>query len=192
MLFCAVLVTNQSAIAEPTNHQSNGWYLGGSLGRSDTLAETTNSFSQNESAGSYGLFGGKNITDWAGFEFFYIQTGDVSNNRQNVTKASFYAHGMTSKFTYRFNSQFSLYGKLGLARLVYEEEYSSGLVSEEDWSNVVGTYGLGALYEISRGVKMRLGYDRFEGTLDDGGFFFRQPDVKAKLGQTSLSLYYQF
>ncbi|MFT5657847.1 MAG: hypothetical protein ACI9KN_001122 [Gammaproteobacteria bacterium] len=67
-------------------------YLGGSLGRSDTSAESTNRFTLNETTGSFGLFGGKNITDWAGFEFFYMQTGDVSNNRQNVAKASFYTH----------------------------------------------------------------------------------------------------
>lgn len=191
-LFFVVLTTAQVSLAESSNPKSNGWYLGGSLGRSDTLAETPNRFSQSESAGSYGIFGGKNITDWVGFEFFFIKTSDVSDDRQNVTKASFYAHGITSKFTYRFNPWFSLYGKLGLARLVYEEEYSSGLYREEDWSNVVGAYGLGTLFELSKSVKLRLEYDQLEGTLEDSGVFFRQPDVKAKLEQISLSVYYQF
>lgn len=121
-----------------------------------------------------------------------MQTGDVSNNRQNIKKASFYAHRIASKFTYRLSPRFSLYGKLGLALLVYEEKYSSGLFSKEDWSNVVGTYGGGTQFNLSRTVKIRPGYDQLKGTLDDGGFLYSEPDVTAKLEQVSISLYYQF
>ncbi|MFT5657846.1 MAG: opacity protein-like surface antigen [Gammaproteobacteria bacterium] len=57
---------------------------------------------------------------------------------------------MASKFTYHVDPRFSLYGKLGLALLVYEEKYSTGFRRDEDWSKVVGTYGFGAQLKLSR------------------------------------------
>lgn len=184
-------------ISNATEQNDIGWYVGGSIGRVITTAETTNVFTQNESAGSLGAYGGYNFNKWFSLEGMLFFTGDVANNRADLDKANFLSLMMTPKFTHRLSPGFSLYAKGGLAFLAYGERYNTYSYprgTRESWGGTGLTYGVGAQFDMSDKIKLRVGYDHIKGTLEYNEIIYvsKPADVEAKLENISIGLHYQF
>ena len=192
VLLLIAFVTSPLVMASTDHGSLNGWYVGTALGHSDTSAVSSGRFSHKESTGSFDIYGGKNITDWVGFEFFYTRTNNLSDSSQNIDKAFFYAHGITSKFSYHISNKFSVFGKLGVALFLYNQQSPDIFANEETWTDLVMSYGVGAQLNLSNRTKLRLAYSQIDGDLDDDSIFFRERDVKASLDQLSLGVHYLF
>ena len=196
--FFIISFLSLSADADVTKVDDYGWYVGGAAAYSSTDAELKNRFSQTDNVASYAVYGGYNFTGWFGLEGVLIQTGDVSDNRDNLVKSDFMALSFTPKFTYRIMPNFSLFAKAGLAWLSYEEEYDNVILferdTEESWSGFASSIGVGGQFDIIHGIKIRVSYNRIIGKIEsnDETYYRRIPDLDAEINQVSLDMHYQF
>jgi len=197
-LFILISLLSLNANADVNRVDDTGWYAGASIAYASSEIELKNKFIQKENAESFGFYGGYNFTGWFGIEGTLIQTGDVSDNRDNLVKADLFGLSFTPKFTYRFTPNFSVFTKLGVAFISYEEEYDNVLIlerdTEETWSGLATNLGIGAQFDIPYGIKIRVSYEVFKGTVgsNDETSYRRIADVDAKVNLTSLSMHYQF
>jgi outer membrane immunogenic protein len=174
VLATALLSISFSAYSQDSSVEDTGWFMGGSLGQFETEFET--GYSEKDS--SFGIYGGYNFNKWFGLEASFgsveheIDGSDVSIGNLSVAP----------KFTVVINDVVSLYAKLGLSVVVLtDDEY------DEDWNGVGTTYGVGAQFGITKNLKLRIGYDLIDVTLENDDY-----EVDTDLTQTALGVHYQF
>ena len=63
------------------------------------------------------------------------------------------------------NNEFSVYGKLGIASNKTKVS-NSAVMGVQDARRTAATYGVGAQYNVTPTVGIRMGYDRYEGKVD--------------------------
>lgn len=171
----ALLSISFSAYSQDSSVEDTGWYLGGSIGQFESEFEAAD----NVKDSGVGIYGGYNFNQWFGLEgsFGSVEHGDYDISIGNLS--------VTPKLTLVINDVVSLYAKAGLSVVaLIDDEY------DEDWGGIGETYGVGAQFSITKGLKFRIGYDLINVTLendDDSDF-----EVDTDLTQTTLGIHYQF
>lgn len=113
----------------------------------------------NNDQSAFGFMAGFIITENATVEVEYNNLGGYDSPTGNVSGRAFSLSGIGSM---RLNSQFSLFGKLGLASTTLDDKAKPGFVGDVSYSNTGLNIGLGAQYNISPFVGVRAGLDSFK------------------------------
>lgn len=174
VLTTALLSISFSAYSQDSSVEDTGWFVGGSLGQFKAEFET----GYNEKDNGLGIYGGYNFNKWFGLEgsFGSVEYGDADFSIGNLSVAP--------KLTLVINDVVSLYAKVGLSTVaLIDDEY------DEDWSGVGATYGVGAQFGITKGLKLRIGYDLIDVTLENDDYDL---EADTDLTQTTLGVHYQF
>lgn len=134
---------------------AEGMYVGVKLGQANyDFGKITN----NDQA-AFGFLAGFNITNNATVEVEYNNLGGYDHSLGIVSGRAFSLSGIGS---IQLNSQFSLFGKLGLASTTLNDRAKPGVVGDLSYSNTGLNFGLGAQYNISPFVGVRAGLDSFK------------------------------
>lgn len=196
----AIVLTFFVSLCAQADDTTN-WYIGGALGSASTKADNS-TFSQSESTGMLSAYVGYEVTEFFGIEAAAINTGDVADDRSGLEDASFFALTLTPKFNFPVSNEVSLYAKAGISLLSYYEKYNAPIVGVRNdeifWIDIVPTAGIGAQYDISEMLAIRLSYDYISGDLNDyddkndsGGSNTVQ-NINAELSIFTLGLQYKF
>jgi hypothetical protein len=118
------------------------------------------------------LFGGVEFDKTWGLEAGYTRFGSASANYNiGSTTGSVNSKGhalyLAGKATMPINEQFSLYGKLGVAR-TKNEVHSTTVAYNYDDSKTEGYGALGAQYNLSKEVALSLELERYGKNKDNG------------------------
>jgi len=175
VLATSLLSISFSAFSQDSSVEDTGWFVGGSLGQFETEFEGGDSVKDNGS----GIYGGYNFNKWFGLEGSF---GSVEHGDYDISIGSL---SVAPKLTLVINDVVSLYAKVGLSVVaLIDDEY------DEDWSGIGQTYGVGAQFGITKGLKLRIGYDLIDVTLENDDY--DDLEVDADLTQTTLGVHYQF
>ncbi|WP_299494098.1 porin family protein [uncultured Shewanella sp.] len=165
-----------------------GFYVGGDIGSTELSVD---SGASDESAYSFGVYGGYHFNDWFGVEAHLFGTGDYSDYSELESHAS--AFSIAPKLTLAFNDIFSAYVKAGLAYIVISNEVDGyyGTYSN-DLSGVGYVIGAGVNAAVSDNLVLRLAYEKTSGDLEFDHDTYYYDDIGTDLSQFSLGLHYQF
>lgn len=161
-LLLQTLVAAASAVSITTFAQG---YIGGSFGQSDFKDECTGLSSCDTKDTGFKFFGGYMFNKNFGVEGMYADLGKASGSLAGVTAAT----EATSFGVYGVGvvpiEQFSLFGKVGLARTEIEASGSGFGVSVNLGSETktAVAWGLGAGYEFTKNLGIRGEWERFRG-----------------------------
>lgn len=148
----AIAVLLSAVVAAPA--VAADFYAGVRVGQARTSIDNANLTTANPTA--YGVFGGYAFTPNVAAEVEYLNLGEVKAGGGGAKSSG----GSVSVVgSYPFNERFSLFGKLGYARLT--SKFSGGGTNPDAKSNAV-TYGLGGQYNVTPSVGVRLGWDRYK------------------------------
>jgi opacity protein-like surface antigen len=134
---------------------AEGMYVGAKLGQASY--DFSNITNNNQAA--FGFLAGFVITNSAFVEVEYDNLGGYDSPTGNVSGRAFSLSGVGSV---QLNSQFSLFGKLGIASTILNDKAKPGFVGDVSYSNTGLNFGLGAHYNISPYVGVRAGLDSFK------------------------------
>lgn len=184
--------------AEPND---TGWYIGGKAGLAwgDAVSHRVNIYRSDDTE-HLGMYGGYHFTPWLGVEGSTLTSANMNNSDDYYESARYYALSVAPKLSLRVSPIFSFYAKAGIAWLNYSEDYIDDDFYDDyedrSWSDIVGTVGVGGQFDITDGVKLRIGYDYFDGTLDsdDGSRYWRRQEgsIDVELDTAYIGVHYQF
>lgn len=199
LLTAAGLPAAHAADETASSRDNRGWYIGGELSYADGESELRNEPKLSENGVGFGVYGGYNFSDWFGLEGNTFQSDNMADNRTNLASAEFFTLSFMPKFTVNFNEKVGLYFKAGPTYVLYTEEYDDDYYyswdDDADWSEVMLGAGIGMVFDIQNGVKMRLSYDHVSGTLDETWYDDNDTPsnrVDVTLGRFALGVHYQF
>ena len=162
------LATLLSAIAAtPAFASDEGFYAGLTLGQSKTSNPYTGATMTKSTDTVYGILGGYQFTKNWGAEAFYTGAGKFAATGGGITgngKADVW--GIVGTGTLPLNDSFSLYAKLGYASA--KTTASSIPARITGATRGAATYGLGATYNVTPSVGIRLGWDRYAAATQNG------------------------
>ncbi|MCF6338971.1 MAG: porin family protein [Gammaproteobacteria bacterium] len=138
-----IIVTRPHSMS---SNMSSSMYIGASLGNA-MYNEA------NDSSAALGIFGGFHINEALAVDFGWANLGEASEGADK-TKVNVLQVALLGKM--HASTDFSLFGKVGLARWKYELN-SSSLSGSDDDINVY--FGIGADYHISGRSAVRFGAD---------------------------------
>lgn len=164
----AMAILLSAFVATPAVAADTGFYAGIKLGSADKSAGGSS-----ERNSAFGVFGGYAFNPNVAVELGYTDLGTVASGIIKFTALDVSAVG-----TFPINQQFSLYGKLGMARTKEEGLGLSGTRS-------AATYGLGGQFNINPNIGVRLGWEHYG--FGDGNIF-NEGDVSL----VSVSALYKF
>ena len=165
----SVAALSVPSISAAQTAPDRGWYVGGALGRSDVdeMDATDTSFK---------VLGGYQINRNFAVELGYIDFGKATGGGTNFKGNALELVGVGML---PLANQFSLYGKLGMART--EAEGSNALGSEKESSTEV-TYGFGVQYDLNKNIGIR---GEWQNYLDVG-------DGRSDVTVLSIGVVYRF
>ncbi len=148
--------------------QAEGWYVGADVGRSSTGTVAPGIAMTKSKSTVGGAFLGYQFTQNWGVEGFYTGVGKFSGT-QTVGSSSGKgdAYGLDVVGTLPLADAFSLYGKLGYAST--KTSASSVPIGLSGANRNAATYGLGAEYDFTPQVGLRLGWDRYGAAVSNVG-----------------------
>ncbi len=192
------LVSSGAWAVEPND---TGWYIGGKAGAAwgDAVSYRVDVYRSDDTE-HLGMYGGYHFTPWFGVEGSWLVTANVNNRYDYYEGAHYYAFSVAPKLSLRVSPVFSLYAKAGAAWLGYGEDFIEDDYYDDpedrSWSDLVGTVGVGAQFDITDSVKLRIGYDYYDGTLDsdENSRYWRRQDgsIDVQLDAAHLGVHYQF
>jgi OOP family OmpA-OmpF porin len=129
-------------------------YAGVNLGQNKY--DFTGTFNKNTST-AFGVLVGFPINENFAAEIAYTGLGSVDPIPGTTVKGSGFS--LSGVGTYPINQQFSLFGKVGVARTAVDQSdsFSSFTLNKTDV-----TFGFGGQYNISTTVGIRAGFDRYK------------------------------
>ncbi|WP_332853701.1 outer membrane beta-barrel protein [Duganella sp. S19_KUP01_CR8] len=158
-----------AALAAPLAVQAEGYYVGGNIGRAEQKADV-GSASFKESTTAYKLVGGYNYNKNVGAEIGYADLREVSvsgNGAKVSSKPSAFYVAATG--TLPLNEQFSVFGKLGVARAHEKLSATYTKVSESATENRTTPYiSVGAAFLLNQQVSFVAEYENFGKIAKDG------------------------
>ncbi len=150
-----------AVIAVPAYAVDYGYYAGVNAGRSKVDSTIGNTALTRTDDTSYGLLLGYQFNPNFAMELQYTDLGDFEvspvSGKDNVWALALVGSVPVA-------DAFSLYGKLGYANT--RSSLSAGPASGTNRSAV--TYGLGAQYDFTPEIGMRLGWDQYNAAVNDG------------------------
>lgn len=166
----AIAALLSAVVAAPAFAADNGFYAGVTLGRSSTSAATGAVLSKSSDT-VFGILGGYQFTKNWGAEAFYTGAGKWTG-QDTAGLANFSGKtdtwGIVGTGTLPLSDAFSLYGKLGYASTkttlsctVIIGGAACGAAGATNATRGAATYGLGAIYNVTPAVGIRLGWDRY-------------------------------
>lgn len=123
----------------------------------------------------WGVFGGYAINSNFAVEVEYLDLGEAKDGTDGYDTNGY---SISAVGTFPIDSQFSLFGKLGYAMITTEGTGTAAGGPDVDSDDFA--YGLGAQYNISPEVGIRLGWDKYK--LDDSTL-----NVKGDISLISVS-----
>lgn len=161
-----------SSISLPVIAADTGFYVGGSVGRSDygvgpgDLGMTSGTVDDTDTA--YKVFGGYNFTRNFGVEAAYVDLGDLTfSGNVGATPVSGSADvegfNISAVLTAPINERFSVFGKLGA--FVWDGDFSANSTAVSWSGSDSGTdfsAGLGASYSFNKNLSLRAEYEYFD------------------------------
>jgi OOP family OmpA-OmpF porin len=131
-------------------------YAGVRVGQAKTSIDNTTLTTSNPTA--FGVFLGHTFSPNFGIEGEYLALGEIKGAGGGSAKSNgFSVSGVGS---YPINDQFSVFGKLGYAMIT--SKLSGGGGPDVNAKSNGVTYGLGGQYNVSPGVGIRLGWDKYK------------------------------
>lgn len=146
-----------------------GFYAGADVGRSITGTIAPGAVMTQSKSVVGGVFLGYHFTQNWGVEGIYTGGGKFATTgpRGAVSSGKADVFGIGVVGTLPLSDAFSLYGKLGYARTVTTESSAPAGLSGTNRSGA--TYGLGAQYNVTPQVGIRLGWDRYGAAVSEAG-----------------------
>lgn len=153
------LLASQAAVAQAM--PDRGWYAGGSIGQADYECEASPGLACDTKDTAWKILGGYQVNRNFAVEFGYTNLGELSVSgagaRITLETTAWEVVGLGS---FPVANQFSIYGKLGFYR--GEADVSSNVAGGSGSRNSTDlTYGLGARYDFSRNLGMRVEWQRY-------------------------------
>lgn len=162
------LVAATAGISSPAFAQDSGWYLGASAGQANVKDlcpdQIPVGISCDDTSGAYGVFGGYQFNRYLGAELGYAYLGETEVS-DSVTTLTHRAQGfeLLGVGTVPINPQFEVYGKLGVFFWDVKQRCAGTCIfgsQSETGSDL--TYGLGATFNFSKNVGVRVQYQRYQ------------------------------
>jgi OmpA-OmpF porin, OOP family len=169
-----------AGLSAPAMAQDRGFYLGAALGQSDADIDCTGTTSCDNKDNSWKILGGYQFNRNFALEFGYADLGAPS-----ASTPPFFFPGLgtvpagnlkieTTVFelvavgTLPLTNQFSIYGKLGLYRADTETSasFANGVSASESDSNNDLTFGVGARFDFTRNLGIRLEWQQYGGVTE--------------------------
>ena len=164
----AIAALLSAVVAAPAFAADNGFYAGVTVGGSKTSNPYPGMAMTKSSDTVAGVLAGYQFTKNWGAEVFYTGAGKFSATSGGITgsgKADVY--GIVGTGTLPLSDAFSLYGKLGYARAKTTTSIPAGFALTGA-TRAAATYGLGAIYNLTPAVGIRLGWDRYAAATQSG------------------------
>ncbi len=160
-----------TVVATPVFAADSGGYAGVTLGRSKTDNPVAGTITTKDTDTVGGILLGYQFTKNWGAEVFYTSAGKLDYTDPGVGTVSGKANalGINAVGTAPISDAFSLYAKLGYAstKVDVSSNPADPTVVGERRGSVTG--GVGALYNVSKDVGIRLGWDTYELAIKCGG-----------------------
>ena len=171
LLAAAVLVL--SGLVATSQAFAQGFYIGGSVGQSDTDNSITSGLITSGTVDGtdtgYKLFGGYQFNQHFGLELAYVDLGKVSYSGSSgaapVTGGKVETSGInfSAVGTLPLNPSFALFGKIGV--FVWDAKASdvtggAPFSATDDGTDV--SYGIGASFNITKNISARAEWERFK------------------------------
>lgn len=152
-------------VATPAFAADEGFYAGLTLGQSKTSNPFANGNLTKSTDTVYGVLGGYQFTKNWGAEAFFTGAGKwtAQSTGGAIANGKGDAWGIVGTGTLPLNDSFSLYGKLGYASTKTTAS-GAGITGA---TRGAATFGLGATYNATPSVGIRLGWDRFGSAITD-------------------------
>lgn len=165
-IFCLLILFTVSTVKAETLDLS--FYTGAGFGVSFLTPEVPSAsflLAEEETASGFKLFIGYQLLENANIELVYANLGDATFSHriqpgQEIGSLSYSAlAAMGSYYFYRPMDKLSFYARGGLATV--SNDSTSSLVPYEQESNMQISYGLGAEWQITKGISVRADYDQY-------------------------------
>ena len=168
-LAIALAVAGTFAVGTAQAQQQSPWYVGGGIGQSnyDFHNEWNDSTqtSRDDKDTGYKAFVGYRLSQRWGVELGYAKLGDFNSNYSDLnTKTEATSWTLAATGAFPINAQFSLLGRLGVARNTAEfseTEIPGGASASAKKTKTGLFWGLGAQYNYSQKIALRLDYDNY-------------------------------
>src|SRR5437868_7245715 len=172
---------------------NNGFYVGGGFGQSKAKDWCANAggISCDDRDTAWKAFGGYQFNRNFAAELGYTNLGEFKASAGGLTdnaKAS--AWELSALAAWPFMNQFAVYGRLGAYRANVKEETNFG--GNFEHSNTDLTYGLGAQYDFTRNLGLRVEGQRYAKVGGGDVAFGPNPGDKSDLDVFGLSALWRF
>ena len=183
------------AFTGPAFAQDPGFYLGGALGQTSFDVDCTGTTSCDDKDSSWKIFGGYQFNKNLALEFGYADLGEAT---ASVSVPPFTVNGaleatvwdLVAVGSLPIADRFSIFGNLGLYRADTDLNATVpglGSASESD-SNTDLTFGVGARYDFTRNLGVRLEWQRYQ----DVGGEFAGVTLESDVDVMSVALIWKF
>ena len=172
------MVLAVAAWVAPSEAPAQGWYVGGSVGRSDAddgnaVPDLITSGSVDGTDTGFKIFGGYQFNPYFGLELAWV---DLGTAKYSGSFSGFPVTGGTVKTqgfnfsavgTYPFGSGFAVFGKVGaLAWESKQNDTTAGTPFSNKESGGDVSFGIGASYNFNKNIGIRAEWERFKAVGD--------------------------
>lgn len=199
-LLFTLITLSASVHAQQVDHNDTGFYVGSEVGSTSVKSEYSaytyrfprseyKQYSSKTTASSFGIYGGYRFTPYLGLESTLLAVplnrGVSGNSSSDAALASL---TITPKVMVRTSKWLSVYGRAGIAISALCDADSN-----DCWSGALKTGGIGAQFDLTDNVKIRVGYDITKGTIEkDLPSNNSINDIAISLNRLAASVHYQF
>jgi opacity protein-like surface antigen len=188
-----------SAASFAQNIADTGWFVGGQLSQADLTLDYRNEKYLDFDAPMLEARGGFRFSPYFALESTLGLTATSSTSNDRIDDAALFKFSTAAKLIAPISDRVQLYANAGLALLSYAQDtdYSYNSYRRYENESYVGNcflIGLGAEFEISPHLILRVAYDSMEGELEnsDDYYYSNAIDLDASLSQIGVGLHYQF
>lgn len=149
-----------SLTGAPALSQDMGWYAGVGLGQASHDVDCAGTTSCDDKDTAWKLFGGYQFNKYLGVEVGYTDLGKASLS-DAISTTTFEANGfeVLAVGTYPINQQFEIFGKAGF--FLWDLEAKDNVFGRISESGTDLTFGIGAKYNFSKNLGLRLEWQRY-------------------------------
>ncbi|MEJ2793278.1 porin [Iodobacter sp. LRB] len=149
---------------------AEGFYIGADVGISK-MSEKTMNLTPKKNNAAWGINGGYTFSPYLAAELGYRDFGKAEGKYHGIYDASIKAKAVQASVlaSYPFTDAFSVFGRLGIARIKLTNELNVNGVqhasSKED-SQTKGLFGVGAQYAFNKNLSLRAEYNQYAHVAD--------------------------
>ncbi|MEE9309565.1 MAG: OmpA family protein [Cocleimonas sp.] len=167
-LFVSATVLSSTAYADQ-NALNEGWYVGGSVGKSSMDPGTggTNWSTKDKNDYSKKLYVGKELNESVALEGFWTDLGAAGMKSSSGPTGKIAYKGIGANVTYKIPKAFGNlqpFAKLGITKL---KTTNSGAVTRDQLNKTSMLAGIGADYKISEDLQLRTEFNRYDKDIHD-------------------------